>query len=632
MEFLRKLAIGIGWDLDTTKLSRADNLTDEVAQSADKAEKEMRQLGNEGEKTGSKLSRGFNTLNTSLRSGLGALEKYRYQLGAIGAAGAFSIFRLSKMAGDAQETVNKFNVVFGEVSLQTRQWAEEYSDAIGRSEYATMSWLNSFQDVLVPMGLARDEAAALSKEMVTLAADLGSFNNVATDRAAQAMQSALVGNHEAVRSLGIQLSETQLDLVAQKEGYQQNFRELDNLTKMQLRFQEMIRQSGDAVDDATRTALEYNNQQLKLKGNLRDTAIAMGNQYVPSLNKAFIATNDFLDSFQESEWLAPAARFGAITTGLAGLGAVIGTLSSLGILGTVITWGTGFALLGLALEDLWTYLEGGESATGNFLNYMKPFGDEVVELNDNLGDSFTGLGKMISGGFWNEDLFDEGKEQFIEGYEGLEEQLKDWWNSFSGWVEDKFNIQSILEDKFSFAEERPEWVPEELDWWGEEGMDIEPINFEKMKDDLSKNWNETWSELNENWNESIEPLLIKFKWPNIKDNIQEEWNEFKEWWDELEIGFDFEMPDFKGMIDEQLNKLPDWSKELLNIDSEVIEKESKNISNNNKTETNVNDNSVNVEKGAINIQGATDPEAVGKEVKKQFNSYIQMQAGEVGAN
>jgi VIT1/CCC1 family predicted Fe2+/Mn2+ transporter len=370
----RFLGFQVGFGINDRPLTQADRRVDSFKNNVIRATDRMGALERKAVTAGRAISSAFHDAKKQISNGVAVLERYRYQLGIAAGMGFAAIGKSVFSAADANETVNKFNVVFGEVANQTRKWADEYAQDIGRSEYATLGWLNSFQDVLVPMGLARDQAAGLSKEMVTLAANLGSFNNVATSSAAEAMQSALVGNHEAVRMLGIQLSEAQLNLVAQREGYQKNFRDLDNLTKMQLRFQEMIRQSGDAVGDATRTAMEFNNQWLRFKGNIRDVSIAMGFSFIPSFNKGLIITNKFLEKLEESEKLQAATRFFAIGVAITGISAAIGAVSAAwpfiaGIF-SISSFGIAAAVTGivLAIEDLWVGLNGGESTLLPIIN------------------------------------------------------------------------------------------------------------------------------------------------------------------------------------------------------------------------------------------------------------------------
>lgn len=606
----RSLGIGIDWQVDNQGLLKANAETNRLINKSDRLENEMNQAGIAGSRAGRKIADGFRKVKTHITTGLDALKRYRYQLTALGAAGAAGIFKLSSMAGDAVETVNRFEVVFKSLSQETKEWARGFNENIaGDSFYGVLDVLAGFQNALVPLGFARKEAQGLSKEMITLAADFGSFYDVGTSNAANLMQSALIGNHRAVRSLGVQLNESTLQLAAQRQGIKGNFAELDLATKIQLRFNEMIRQSQDVIGDAERTLQEHNRQQTKFKGNLRDTAIALGNAFIPTMTKGYGIANDFLDAFKESEWVAPTARILGLTTAFAGLAGGIGIVYALaGAVGigaapiAGILAGIGAVIL--VVEDLWAGFQGGESYIFNIINWFKNLNNESTVVADSIDwlsdkfelmkedlsllaggliDTFAGFGELIVG------ILTFDKEKIVNGFKTMISGIDDlFWGL----------TDSLLHTSTAIGE----GVSKGIIW----GIKSLASGFVTVGSNI----------LNSIW-----------------FGIETGWDSFMNWWSEnTQLSFDVEWPDIQGFINNQVEKLPNWSKKLLGIDTTVIEKESSNISKSNKNETNVNNNSVNVEKGAINVQGANDPEAVGKEVEKKLNSYIQMQAGEVGAN
>jgi hypothetical protein len=104
-----------------------------------------------------------------------------------------------RTASAAEETQAKFDTVFKELAGSTNTWANEFGDSVGRATQDVQSWLAGLQDTFVPLGIARSEAAELSKSLVTLAVDVASFNNKADADVIRDFTSALVGNHETVR-------------------------------------------------------------------------------------------------------------------------------------------------------------------------------------------------------------------------------------------------------------------------------------------------------------------------------------------------------------------------------------------------------------------------------------------------
>ena len=86
--------------------------------------------------------------------------------------------------------------------------------------------LSALQDTFVPLGFARDASAKLAKALSQLSLDVASFNNRADDEVMRAFQSAIVGNHEAVRSFGIVLTEASVKEEALRTGIIKSNREL----------------------------------------------------------------------------------------------------------------------------------------------------------------------------------------------------------------------------------------------------------------------------------------------------------------------------------------------------------------------------------------------------------------------
>jgi len=198
----------------------------------------------------------------------------------------FAIKEFTNAASRAQETMNLFNVVFAENAAETAKWADSFAKNIGRSRTEVKEWAATLQDTFVPLGFARDRAAELSKTLVELAVDIGSFKNIASDaEVIDALTSAIVGNHRAVRRFGIVITEGEIKLEAMRVGIQKNFKELTSLEKVQLRYNIILKASRDAQGDAVRTADNYANRVKKLKGQWVDLKETIGKTILPAMTK-----------------------------------------------------------------------------------------------------------------------------------------------------------------------------------------------------------------------------------------------------------------------------------------------------------------------------------------------------------
>ena len=196
---------------------------------------------------------------------------------------AGSILKITNMAGDAAEQMSKASVVFGVSFNSMTQFAEEFGNTVNRSTFELMEMAASVQDILVPMGIARVSAADLSQEIVKLAVDVGSFSNVASKDVMRDFNSALVGNHETVRKYGIVISEARLKTVALQEGIIDTGEELTDQEKILARLAIIQKDSSDAQGDAAKTANSYANTMEGLKAQFHETAVVVGDVFLPAV-------------------------------------------------------------------------------------------------------------------------------------------------------------------------------------------------------------------------------------------------------------------------------------------------------------------------------------------------------------
>jgi hypothetical protein len=184
-------------------------------------------------------------------------------------------------AADVEEITNKFNVVFGESSESAHQFARTLSSSVGRARSSLLEMLSSLQDTFVPLGFARDASADLSKVLTKLSIDVASFNNAADDDVMRAFQSAIVGNHEAVRSFGIVLTEAEIKSHALSKGIIDTNRELTSQEKVLARVSLIFNSTKDAHGDALKTQESYANSVKRLSANLKTLSEMMGDTLMP---------------------------------------------------------------------------------------------------------------------------------------------------------------------------------------------------------------------------------------------------------------------------------------------------------------------------------------------------------------
>ena len=241
----------------------------------------------------------------------GGFSQLASSLGPLLAAGAVVRFFQDAVsaASKLQETQAKFETVFRQNIAQAEEFAANMVENFNVSEQAAKDYLATIQDTLVPMGLSRQAAADLSNEVVQLAADLGSFNDVPTETVVRDLQSALVGNTETVKKYGVVLKASDIQQRALTDSGKTAVATLTNAEKVTAAYKIILEGTSDAQGDVARTQDSFANKTRRVSSRIEDLRAGIGEQLQPVIG-------DFLQSLSDA--IPFLTRFGAIITGVVG--------------------------------------------------------------------------------------------------------------------------------------------------------------------------------------------------------------------------------------------------------------------------------------------------------------------------
>lgn len=208
----------------------------------------------------------------------GAFAKLKNTIAWVFAVGAIVAFtkRLLKLWSDITEFQSKFDTVFKWVEDQATETFQTMADAVGRSNVELVKFAGTVGDTLKPLGFASSEALSLSENMIKLAIDVASFNNVSDEQAINAFTKALTGEREALKSLGIVINETDVKNKAYALWLADTGQELSKQAKALATYQLLLDNTTDAQGDAIRTADSFANQLKRLQGVISDTMANAG--------------------------------------------------------------------------------------------------------------------------------------------------------------------------------------------------------------------------------------------------------------------------------------------------------------------------------------------------------------------
>ncbi|MDB4302081.1 hypothetical protein N9924_00800 [bacterium] len=201
-----------------------------------------------------------------------------------------------KLASDAQEMQNKFDVTFKTMSKDAEAWAKTFSQATGRSINDTKESISNIADLQQGLGMTEDASLALAEKIVTLGTDLASFNNLNDSDAIEAVSKAMLGEADSAKSLGLLLNVDRVNAYAESQGFVA--KELSAAERAQLTYELAVSQSQNAIGDAERSSGSFANQMKRLKSTIKDTSTAFGMKLLPVATKFLTWINETLPKLQ----------------------------------------------------------------------------------------------------------------------------------------------------------------------------------------------------------------------------------------------------------------------------------------------------------------------------------------------
>jgi hypothetical protein len=374
------------------KMERELNDTERGLQDLEQAEKEA---GKAADKAGDSAERMGNDFATSERKAK-SLRDVMLNFGrnvsklvvagivAIGAAAIAATVALAGLAAgtigaasDLNETISKTEVVFGSAAEKVLAFGETSASAIGLSQNAALGAAGTYGNLLRAMGLTEDASADMSIELVELASDLASFNNMKTDEVLEKLRAGLTGESEPLKTLGVNMNEARIKAKALELGLAKQGEELTAAAKAQAAYAIILEDTALAQGDFARTSAGQANQQRIFRANLENLRAKIGQAFLPIVNQATKAINDMLGSPQFAAFAERMiAWFGELATSLQPfVDAVVYLIQRL-----------------LGGDGLFTVFEDGSSILGGFFEKLG-MGEEEAE---GLAQKIIGVADAIS--------------------------------------------------------------------------------------------------------------------------------------------------------------------------------------------------------------------------------------------
>jgi len=237
-----------------------------------------------------------------------------------------------KFASDFEENLNKVDVAFGASSQAVKDFAKTTNEQFGIAELDALNMAGLFGDLATAMGIPTKEASNMAQTLVGLTGDLASFKNVSTEQAQLALSGIFTGESEALKTLGIIITETALAQEARNMGIEKSIKNMTQEEKIMVRLSAVMRQTENAQGDFNRTSDGTANLLRSLQGSLKQVSAEFGKIMQPAVNAVLKSMQGFVKVLK----LLPESAKSVIIV-IAGITAVIGPLLiGLGAMSTLV--------------------------------------------------------------------------------------------------------------------------------------------------------------------------------------------------------------------------------------------------------------------------------------------------------
>lgn len=230
----------------------------------------------------------LNNMQNNTKSGkLGGVFQALKKTGALVGIRALRV-EISKAITESnayQEDLNLFTASMGKYAKEAQEYAENVGEIMGIDPAKWMRNQGVFNTLLSGFGSVADRSYLMSKNLTQLGYDISSFFNISVEDAMQKLQSGISGELEPLRRLGYDLSQAKLEQTALTLGIEKSVSAMTQAEKAELRYYAIMTQVTTAQGDMARSLDAPANQLRIFQAQLTQASRAIGNIFIPILQK-----------------------------------------------------------------------------------------------------------------------------------------------------------------------------------------------------------------------------------------------------------------------------------------------------------------------------------------------------------
>lgn len=309
---------------------------------------------------------------------------------------------------DFYEATDLFHNAMGNLSGEADTLISKMQGLLGVDPTKAMTYMATIQSLGTSFGLTSDKAYVLSKNLTQLAYDEGSYWNKGVAETFTAMSSAISGEIEPIRRLGIDLTQARLQQELLALGFNKQVSSLSQADKAVLRYIAIMKQTANVQGNLAQTIQSPANQIKILKAQLDMLAKSVGSLLYPALKSILpplIAAVQLIREFVE--WVAKLMGVKVVFTDFTKSADSVGGI-------------------GDAMDDT---ADSTKKAAKALKDYTMGF-DELNIIDPTQGSSGSGsgasagniLGDVDLSGY---DMFKDYNEEFAKQIDAIKQKIKD---------------------------------------------------------------------------------------------------------------------------------------------------------------------------------------------------------------
>ena len=309
---------------------------------------------------------------------------------------------------DFYEATDLFHNAMGNLSGEADTLISKMQGLLGVDPTKAMTYMATIQSLGTSFGLTSDKAYVLSKNLTQLAYDEGSYWNKDVAETFTAMSSAISGEIEPIRRLGIDLTQARLQQELLALGFNKQVSSLSQADKAVLRYIAIMKQTANVQGNLAQTIQSPANQIKILKAQLDMLAKSVGSLLYPALKSILpplIAAVQLIREFVE--WVAKLMGVKVVFTDFTKSADSVGGI-------------------GNAMDDT---ADSTKKAAKALKDYTMGF-DELNIIDPTQGSSGSGggasagniLGDVDLSGY---DMFKQYNEEFAKQIDAIKQKIKD---------------------------------------------------------------------------------------------------------------------------------------------------------------------------------------------------------------